>query len=116
MLAIFCGFPLILMGYRPVGKGLILGAIFSVINFVLMAEIIPLQIGKTKKKTFLIAFGSIIFRYFILAIPIVVSVKFDQFNFFSSVLGIFTVQILILTDHFLSTFLQPEKNTFREKL
>lgn len=85
-----------------VGKGLILGTVFSILNFILMGEALPHRLGKSKKKTFIISIGSIYFRYLILAIPIVIAIKFDQFNLFSAIAGIFAVQIVILGDHLLT--------------
>ena len=99
--AIFVGFFLILIGHSPIGKGLILGTIFSIVNFIIMGETIPLQLNKTKGKTFLFSIGSICFRYLILAVPLIMALKLEQFNIFSVVVGIFSVQIFILADNFL---------------
>jgi hypothetical protein len=52
MAAIFAGLVFILAGQEPVGKGLILGTIFSIINFIVMGEMLPMKIGKSKNKTF----------------------------------------------------------------
>jgi hypothetical protein len=98
--AIFAGLFLILGGYAALGKGLILGTIFSVINFVLMGEALPLRIGKSKGKTFGIALGSIFLRYAVMAIPLIMAVKFEQFNLFAAIFGIFMIQLVILADHF----------------
>ncbi len=99
-LAIAAGFIAILAGQKPIGKGLILGAIFGVVNFVLMGETLPMKLGHTKSKATAIALGSIFFRYALLAVPIVLAVKYDLFNLFSVVLGIFLIQLVILADHF----------------
>lgn len=99
MIAIFIGLFFILAGQKPIGKGLILGTIFSVVNFVLSGETLPMRIGKTKGKTFFVALGSIFFRYILIALPLIIAIKFDQFNLFAVVGGIFTVQIIILADH-----------------
>ena len=48
--AIIIGLVFIIAGQKPLGKGLILGTIFSVINFILIGETLPLRIGKTKGK------------------------------------------------------------------
>ncbi len=50
--AIFVGLVFILMGQNAVGKGLILGTFFSIINFILMGEAIPLKAGKSRGKSF----------------------------------------------------------------
>jgi asparagine N-glycosylation enzyme membrane subunit Stt3 len=97
--AIAIGGFLILIGQPPVGKGIILGTIFSVINFILIGETLPLRLGKTSGKTFLIAFGSIFFRFGLMAVPLVLAIKFDQFNIFTVIIGIFAVQMVILADN-----------------
>jgi hypothetical protein len=93
---------LILIGYKPVGKGLILGAIFSVLNFILMGKSIVLKFGRSKAKTFSISMGSIIFRYLLLAIPLIIAVKYKQFNLAAAILGIFMIQLVILAEHVLT--------------
>ena len=98
--AIIAGLVLVVIGQQPIGKGLVLGAIFSVVNFVLMGETLPMRLGKSKRRTVTIALGSIMFRYVLLAIPLVVAIKFDQFNVFATILGIFMIQLVILGDHF----------------
>ena len=100
--AIFVGLFLILAGQKPVGKGLILGTVFSIVNFILMAQMLPHRIGKTKNKTFFLSFGSMFLRYFILAVPLGIAIKLDQYNFISVVFGIFMIQFIILADHLFS--------------
>jgi hypothetical protein len=93
---------LILIGYKPVGKGLILGAIFSVLNFILMGKSIVLKFGRSKAKTFSISMGSIIIRYLLLAIPLIAAVKYEEFNLVAAILGIFMIQLVILAEHVLT--------------
>jgi hypothetical protein len=92
----------ILMGHKPVGKGLILGAIFSVLNFILMGNSITLKLGRSKAKTISLSLGSILIRYFLLAIPLVAAVKYEQFNLVATILGIFMIQLVILAEHALT--------------
>ena len=100
--AIFAGLLFILAGQEPVGKGLILGTVFSIVNFILMGETLPYRVGKSKRKTFLLALGSIYGRYIILAIPLIMAVKFEQFNLYAVIFGIFLIQLFIIADHVLS--------------
>jgi len=100
--AIFAGLFLILVGQKPVGKGLILGTVFSIVNFILMAQMLPHRLGKSKNRTFLFSFGSIVLRYFLLAVPLIIAIKFDQYNFIAVVFGIFMIQFVILVDHLFS--------------
>ncbi len=100
--AIVVAFILILAGLKPAGKGLVLGTIFSVINFVLIGQTIPFRLSQTKRKTLFISLGSIIFRYALMAIPLIVAVKFEQIDLPAAVLGIFMIQLVILADHLLN--------------
>jgi len=109
IVAIFIGLFFILAGQKPVGKGLILGTIFSIINFIIMGETLPLRIGKSNNKTFFFSLGSIFFRYILLAVPMIIAVKFEQYNFISVILGIFMIQFFILADHFVSLITATRK-------
>ena len=100
--AIFVGFFLILMGQTSIGKGLILGTVFSIVNFIIMGETLPLKLTKSKGKAFGLSLGSIFVRYLIIAIPLFMAIKLEQYNLFAVVAGIFMVQLFILADHVLS--------------
>jgi hypothetical protein len=97
--AIILGLCFFLAGLKPVGKGVVLGTIFSVINFVLIGQTLPLRIGKSKRKAFFLSLGSIFGRYILLGVPIVVAVEFKDFNLVASILGLFMIQFVILADH-----------------
>ena len=101
-LSIIVGLVFILMGHKPVGKGLILGALFSVFNFIFMAKSIGYKFGRSKHQIFSISIGSIIFRYILLAVPLIAAVKFEQFNLVAVIVGIFMIQLVILTDQLLT--------------
>ena len=90
---------LILAGYRPLGKGLILGVVFSVVNFVLIGEILPRSIGKTRRQATAFSLASILVRYTLLAVPLILAATVDTFHFAATAVGIFMVQIVILADH-----------------
>jgi asparagine N-glycosylation enzyme membrane subunit Stt3 len=110
--AIFAGLLFILAGQKPIGKALILGTVFSIVNFILIGETLPLRIGKTKSKTFFISLGSIYFRYIILAIPLIMAIKLEQFNLFAVIFGIFLIQIVIMADHFYNYISSARRKQF----
>jgi hypothetical protein len=103
-LAIVIALFFILMGQKPVAKGFIMGAFFSVINFILIGKTITLRFGRSKRKTFSISMGSIILRYLLLAIPLIAALKFEQLNLVAAILGIFMIQFVILAEHLLTLF------------
>ena len=101
-LSVVVGLVFILAGHKPVGKGLILGAFFSVLNFIVMAKSIVLTFGRSKRQLFSISLISILARYILLAIPLIAAVKFEQFNLVATIVGIFMIQVVILAEHLLS--------------
>jgi drug/metabolite transporter superfamily protein YnfA len=101
----------ILAGYKPVGKGLVLGAVFSVINFIVMGETLPMRMGKSKPRTFLASLGSIFLRYGLIAVPLIVGIKMEQFDVIGVVVGIFSVQLMIFSEHFFN-MLSARKKQF----
>ncbi len=107
--AIFVGFFLILAGQKPLGKGLILGSVFSVVNFILIGETLPLRKGQSKKRTFFLSIGSILLRYFFLAVPLIMAIKLEQFNLFAVIFGIFTIQLVIFTDYLFNLILSTRR-------
>lgn len=102
IMAISAGAALMLAGYPALGKGLILGALFSVLNFILIAATLPKRLGKSRGKTFLFSIFSIYLRYAILAIPLVLAIKQEAFAVSTAAAGLFIVQLAILGDHLLA--------------
>ncbi len=102
-MAIALAILMILVGEKPMGKGLVLGTLFSVINFLIMGQALLFQIenGRSKTRAGVLALGSMLFRFAILAIPLVISMKVDSISFIGSVSGLFMVQLTILINHFL---------------
>lgn len=96
VLAIAAGIALILAGHGSWGRGLILGTLFSIINFVLMAQALPKTIDAARKRSTLLSFGSIGLRYIVLAIPIVAAFKSPRFEVLGVCIGLFMVQIVML--------------------
>jgi hypothetical protein len=102
IIAIIAGFFLILADQKTIGKGFILGTVFSVINFVMIGQTLPLRLSQTKRKTFLFSLGSIVFRYTLLAVPLILALKFEQFDLPAAICGIFMIQLVILVDYLLN--------------
>jgi len=98
-LAIFAGLFFIIAGYKPIAKGLILGTLFSVLNFVLMGETLALRVSPSRARSSVLSMGTAMFRYLLLALPLIVAVRNDTFDLVSTVIGIFMIQLLVLGDH-----------------
>ena len=89
----------ILFSEKAIGKGLLLGTCFSILNFFLLGKSIPLTLGQSRSKAGLIGLTSLLTRYIILAIPLIVAIKSGSFNFAAVAIGIFAVQIVTLVDY-----------------
>lgn len=98
LIAICVGGLMMLIGFRPIGKGLILGTLFSVLNFILMATALPLRVGLGRGKSFLFSLGSVYLRYALLAIPLVLAFNQDVIAVSTVAVGLFMVQITIMGD------------------
>ncbi|MEA2040434.1 MAG: ATP synthase subunit I [Thermodesulfobacteriota bacterium] len=99
MMAVCVAVIFIILGEKAIAKGFLLASIFSVINFTLMARLNPLKSGRSQVRASLVAFLSILLRYLILSVPLIVSIKSVSLNFFASVVGLFAVQLVIIFNH-----------------
>ena len=97
--AIGCACLLILLGFKSMGKGLVLGTLFSILNFVLIGQGLPGQLGHTKGKTIVRALFSIGGRYCLMALPLVMAIKQESLHLPATIIGLFMIQIVILAEH-----------------
>lgn len=97
-LAVVVGGVLLLLGQNALAKGLLLGSLFSVLNFFLIALFLPLQIGPGRSRSTFISLASLCLRFILMAIPLIVAAKTTQFEITSTIVGLFMVQIVILVD------------------
>lgn len=97
-IAIVLAVVMVLTGHKGLGKGLVLGTLFSILNFILMAEFLPLRLSSERRRASAYAFGTRILRYAILAIPLIVAAKSGDFSFFTTATGLFMVPLVALID------------------
>jgi hypothetical protein len=98
-MAVSFGLILILADMKPMGKGLILGTLFSALNFILMGETITRRIAASRKGSAVRAGISLLLRYVLLAIPLILAIKFPSYHLATTIAGLFMIQILILAHH-----------------
>jgi len=98
-IAVAAGILCFMLELRPIGKGLMLGSIFSALNFILMGETLPMRIGPSRKKAAGLSFLLLFSRYALLAIPLALSIKLPEFNMAATIIGLFSVQLVIMTEH-----------------
>jgi hypothetical protein len=63
-----------------------------------MGETLPMKLGQSKGRAALTSLGSIFCRYIILAAPLIIGIKFEQYNLFAVIAGIFCIQFVILAE------------------
>jgi hypothetical protein len=99
MLAVLLGGPLMMIGQRPLGKGLILGSLFGIVNFILMALALPMRLRFVRGKALLFSLTSIYVRFALMALPLIWALKHDSVALTTTAAGLFMIQIAILGDH-----------------
>ncbi len=109
IIALAMGASMMLIDLKPLGKGLILGALFSVFNFILMATALPMRISLGRRKSFIFSIGSIYLRYALMAIPLALSIQRDTFAISATAVGLFMVQLAILGDQLWVRLRKSEK-------
>lgn len=99
LIAIVAALIFVVFQEKAIAKGILLGTLFSIINFILLGKSIPLALGQTRPKAGMIGLASILGRYVLLAIPMVIAIKSTSINFIAVVVGIFAVQIVTLFNY-----------------
>jgi len=98
IMAIAIAVVLLLCGQPAVARGIVLGTIAGIVNFILMGYMLHWRLASNHRKATLLAFGGIALRYTLLALPIVAALKWQKFNLVAVVVGIFMVQLTLLID------------------
>jgi len=81
-------------GYKPLTKGIILGTLFSVLDFKLMARSLRKRIQSPSRLKFT---GNLLGRLLIMAIPLIIALKFPYLiNVIAVIVGLLLVKITIL--------------------
>ncbi len=108
--AVICGLIIFVLGYKAVARGLILGGLFSVLNFSIMAYILPYQVGYQRRKATMVACASLFGRLLLLAVPIGVGFYSERFNMVATIVGLFTIPLFLLIDRVVLARLRGEYN------
>jgi hypothetical protein len=100
--AVLAAVAFIAAGRPDLGKGLVAGTLAGVVNFILIGESLLSKIGRTRRAATAVSFAWILLRYVLLALPLVLALKFELFNPVTAACGLFLVQAVILTEHVFS--------------
>lgn len=97
-----------ILDMQDIGRGFLLGAVASVINFALLGESLARRMGTAGRKLKLNIYASLVIRLIIMAVPLYLGIKSDRFNIFAVIVGLFMIQIMILAHH-IKMALLPER-------
>ncbi len=78
-------------GWESVARGFVLGAIFSIVNFKMLAMSVSRRLTRQKKRITLEAMLSSWLRYGLLAVPVILAARVPQIDLVSTVVGLFSV-------------------------
>lgn len=85
---------------KPYIYGIIFGASINVLNFRLMSLTLEKAVKMSQNKIMPYVMGNYMVRYLIYGIVLTISAIADYINFYSTVLGLFIVKIVIIFDIF----------------
>jgi hypothetical protein len=94
--ALVIAIVLILSGQRDMARGLVLGTLFSILNFVLMSLSIQLRMQKSQRAGTVMSLMLVLLRFGFLALPLVVSIRYDNYHIATTIAGLFMVQVVML--------------------
>jgi hypothetical protein len=97
VIAIAAALVLILLGHKPLARGLILGTLFSIINFVLMAHSLQARIDKDRRQK-LFALMSVFLRFSLMAVPLIIALLFEPYHIVTAIIGLFLVQAILFLE------------------
>ena len=97
-LSIGAGVIFLAAGQKEICRGLVLGGVFSAVNFALMGQFLHYRLVDNRKAAARRSLMALLLRYMLLAVPLVLAVQSERFNLPATVVGIFMVQLVILIE------------------
>lgn len=91
-----------LAGYPAVARGLVLGSLFSVLNFLLMGNALGRKLLAGSAEGLFLAVATRAGRYLLWAVPPVLAVKLPFLDLTATIAGMFMVPLLIVLASVLS--------------
>ena len=96
--AILLSLVVYLAGWPAVTRGLLLGALFSALNFALLGKTMTQKLAGAHRRNTIIAVAAQVGRYLLWGLPVVVAVKMPSVDLPATIAGLFMVPIFIIAD------------------
>ena len=98
VLSIGAGLLCLGLGEKEACRGLVLGGLFSAINFVIMRQLLHYRLVRNRKAAVRRSFVALMLRHALLAVPLILAVQSERFSLPATIVGIFMVQVVILIE------------------
>jgi len=96
--AILIGLGVYLAGWPALTRGLVLGSLFSALNFALLGHTVTQKLTREQRPGTLLALAAQLGRYLLWAVPVVIAVKLPAVDLPATVAGVFMVPVCIVLD------------------
>ena len=96
--AILIGLGVYLAGWPAMTRGILLGGLFSCLNFVLLGQSLTRKLTGNQRRGTLLALAAQLGRYLLWAVPVVIAMKWPAVDLPSTVAGLFMVPAGIILD------------------
>lgn len=96
--AILIGLGVYVAGWPEVTRGLVLGSLFSALNFALLGQTLTHKLAGDQRPATLISLAAQLGRYLLWAVPVVIAVKLPAVDLPAAVAGVFMVPVCIVVD------------------
>jgi hypothetical protein len=103
-LAVAVSLATYLAGWPGVTRGLLLGALFSALNFALLGQSMTQKLTGAHRRSTVIALGTQLGRYLLWGVPVVLAVKLPPVNLPATIAGLFMVPLFIIADSVFNLF------------
>jgi hypothetical protein len=87
-----------LAGWPAVTRGLIVGSLFSALNFTLLGKTMTRKLTNQRRGETLLTIAAQLIRYLLWAVPVIIAVKLPPVDLPATIAGLFMVPICIVTD------------------
>jgi hypothetical protein len=96
--AILIGLGVYLAGWPAVTRGILLGSLFSCLNFALLGQSLARKLTGSHRRGTLLTVAAQLGRYLLWGVPVVVAVKWPGIDLPSTIAGLFMVPACIVLD------------------
>lgn len=96
--AVVLGIGCYLAGWPAMTRGIIVGSLFSILNFILLGKTMTRKLTDQRRGGALLTLVAQLGRYLLWAVPVIIAVKLPPVDLPATIAGLFMVPICIVMD------------------